>query len=309
MADALKNMPVLALALVAAFMWVQRLREAESGESPESGGVVSPSYGWLGPEGAYPGYPWLDQEPDPAASLHRRFSPPAGFARKPVPAGSFGEWLRCLPLRPGRGVVRLFDGSEKSDQGSHAAVIDIETGDSDLQQCADSILRLRAEYLWFLGRSEAIRFRFTSGDLAPYEDWRLGFRPVVTGAAVSWLRQEPRDDSYASFRLYLDRLFTYAGTLSLERDLSAVGSIDDLEVGDVWVRGGSPGHAVLVVDMVEHLRTGEKAFLLAQGYMPAQDIHVLARPGGDGDPWFRFPDDGVLATGSWSFEARHLRRF
>lgn len=309
MADRLKDLPVLALALVAAFMWVQKLREAESGEAAGNGVAAAVSTGWSGPDGAYPAYPWLDQEPDSTIALYRRFSPPAGFVRRPVAPGSFGEWLRCLPLRPGRGVVRLFDGSEKSDQGSHAAVIDVETGDSDLQQCADSILRLRAEYLWSRGRSETIRFRFTSGDLAPYEDWRLGFRPVVAGAAVSWLRQEPRDDSYASFRLYLDRLFTYAGTLSLERDLSAVGSIDDLAVGDVWVRGGSPGHAVLVVDVVEHARTGEKAFLLAQGYMPAQDIHVLARPGGDGDPWFRFPDDGVLTTGSWEFEARHLRRF
>ena len=45
-------------------------------------------------------------------------------------------------------------------------------------------------------------------------------------------------------------------------------AMSELRVGDVFLKGGSPGHVVMVVDVCEN-ENGEKAFLLAQGYMPA----------------------------------------
>jgi hypothetical protein len=42
-------------------------------------------------------------------------------------------------------------------------------------------------------------------------------------------------------------------------------------VGDVFIRGGSPGHAMLVVDMGEDA-AGRKIYLVAQSYMPSQLI-------------------------------------
>jgi len=40
------------------------------------------------------------------------------------------------------------------------------------------------------------------------------------------------------------------------------------------IRAGSPGHAMLVVDVAEDER-GRRIYLLAQSYMPAQDIHIV----------------------------------
>jgi len=47
-----------------------------------------------------------------------------------------------------------------------------------------------------------------------------------------------------------------------------------IEPGDVMIRAGSPGHAMLVVDVAEDER-GRRIYLLAQSYMPAQDIHIV----------------------------------
>jgi hypothetical protein len=61
-------------------------------------------------------------------------------------------------------------------------------------------------------------------------------------------------------------------------------SEDEIQVGDVFLKGGSPGHVVMVVDVCE--KDGKKAFLLAQGYMPAQQFHVLKNPLHEDDPWY-----------------------
>ena len=56
-------------------------------------------------------------------------------------------------------------------------------------------------------------------------------------------------------------------------------------VGDIFIQSGSPGHVVMVVDISENLE-GKKAFLLAQGYMPAQEFHLLKNPLHEDDPWY-----------------------
>ncbi|RYY91111.1 MAG: hypothetical protein EOO11_23190, partial [Chitinophagaceae bacterium] len=121
-----------------------------------------------------------------------------------------------------------------------------------------------------------------------------------------WKRQVAFDDSYASFRKYLDVVFTYAGTLSLEASLKPQKTAA-LSVGDVFIRGGSPGHAVIVVDVVENAR-GEKRFLLAQSYMPAQEIHVLKNENStDGSAWYDARLNGRLETPEWDFKERELK--
>ena len=48
-------------------------------------------------------------------------------------------------------------------------------------------------------------------------------------------------------------------------------------VGDVLIQGGSPGHAMLIVDMVEN-KEGQETVHTGQAYMPAQDIHIVINP-------------------------------
>ncbi len=256
-----------------------------------------------------PAYPWLATA-DPGQALARRIAVPEGYARIPVEDGSFAAWLRHLPLKPGRPPVLLHDGRRKVNQEAHAAVVDIDVGTRDLQQCADAVMRLRAEYLLSRGAHAAIHFNFTSGDRADWTRWRDGWRPTVRGSRVAWTRSAGVDGSRRAFRRYLDTVFMYAGTLSLSRELAAVPDPAAMRIGDVFIRGGSPGHAVLVVDRAVHRGTGRRIFLLVQSYMPAQEVHVLRNPAGGGrTPWYGADFGETLRTPEWTFRRDELRRF
>jgi len=254
-------------------------------------------------------YLWARERPN-TRTITSAVRTPRGFRRVTVQEGSFADWLRNLPLKAPGVPVRLHDGSEKPNQQAHVAVIDIDTGHRDLQQCADAVIRLRAEYLYARGRHAAIHFNFTSGDEAAFGQWAAGYRPVVSGNNVSWAKRAGTDSSYPNFRKYLTTVFIYAGSHSLSRELKTRPDPAALQAGDVFIQGGFPGHAVLVVDMAQNTETGEKVFLLAQSYMPAQDIHVLKNPNDGGlSPWYRLPANGSLRTPEWTFRAAVPRYF
>lgn len=255
---------------------------------------------------ARPRYPWHAGAATP--SIASEIPPPAGFRREPVPAASFAGWLRDLPLLPGRPPVRLYDGRLKANQAAHHAVLDIDPGDRDLQQCADAVIRLRAEYLYSAGRDAEIVFRFTSGSPAEWARWRDGWRPVVRGNRVSWSRSARADRSHRNFREYLNTVFAYAGSASLAAELEEVPDPSRVEAGDVFIQGGFPGHAVIVADVAVD-STGRRVFLLAQSFMPAQQIHMLRNPADPVSPWYRAERRGALVTPEWVFEHRDLRRF
>jgi hypothetical protein len=94
----------------------------------------------------------------------------------------------------------------------------------------------------------------------------------------------------------------------LARELERVADASRIEAGDVFIQGGFPGHAVLVVDVAEDAR-GQRAVLLAQSYMPAQDIHILRNPKPSDNPWYVIAGDEPLTTPEWGFPAGSLRRF
>jgi len=243
-----------------------------------------------------------------ANTILTRFSPPSGFKRISVEYGSFEEYLRNLPLKPIGSPVFYFDGTQKPVD-VHEAVVDIDVGKRDLQQCADAIMRLRAEYLWHNHRHEDISFNFTNGFPAQYSKWKSGKAIQVKGNQVNWISSTRANDSYKSFRKYLDMVFSYAGTQSLEKELKAQ-NWENIEIGDVLIQGGFPGHAVVVVDLVENPDTKEKRFLLAQSYMPAQEIHVLKNPMRPAmSPWYSVRTPGSIRTPEWTFQRGDLKLF
>jgi hypothetical protein len=249
--------------------------------------------------------------PQPTGNtIAQRFQPPPGFIRDSLASGSFGQYLRNFALYPGDRKVHLYNGSLKSRQDVHAAVLDIDVGQRDLQQCADAVMRLRGEYLYGQGRYQDIHFNFTNGFRADYERWRQGERIKVNGNQVNWVAGRPAGDQLKAWRQYLTMVFSYAGTLSLAQELNSV-ALKALEIGDVFIQGGSPGHAVIVVDKCTHPATGELAFLLAQSYMPAQEIHVLVNPlAPDRSPWYFVSQiQDRVNTPEWSFRSDHLARF
>ncbi|HHV72027.1 MAG TPA: DUF4846 domain-containing protein [Clostridia bacterium] len=241
-------------------------------------------------------------------TVEERIKVPEGFERVEIPEDSFGAYLRNLPLKPHGSRVRYYNGAIKS-RNVHEAVLDIDLGERDLQQCADAVIRLRAEYLYSKGLFNKIHFNFTNGFKADYSNWMKGNRIKVEGNRAYWVKREEYSNDYKSFRKYLDLVFAYAGTLSLSQEMKKV-ALDELEIGDVFIEGGSPGHCVIVLDLAENKETGEKIFILAQSYMPAQDIHILKNPAnGDGNPWYsiRFGDE--LKTPEWTFTKDQLMRF
>jgi len=237
---------------------------------------------------ANPVYAWrLPSDAAASTTLEQRIAPPPGFARLPAAPDSWAAWLRGLPLKPPGSPVLTYTGAPKSRQDVHVAVIDIDVGARDLQQCADAIMRLRGEWLFAGGRPVA--FNDTDGKRRTFS---------------------ARDKSdHAAFRKYMDLVFAYAGTYSLEHELKPV-PLADIAIGDVFVKGGFPGHAVLVADMVENPQTRERRFLLVQSYMPAQEIHVLKNPAAaDGSPWYPAAFAGDLVTPEWTFKPGALHRW
>ncbi|MCD8041990.1 MAG: DUF4846 domain-containing protein [Tannerellaceae bacterium] len=238
-------------------------------------------------------------------------NPPQEYISPEVPSTSFAAYLRDLPLLPEGSKVLLYNGEEKGNQRAAYRVVDLDIGTRDLQQCADAIIRLRAEYLYEQKQYRKIHFNFTNGFRADYKKWAEGNRIRVDGNKVNWYSSKGEDYSYTTFRSYLDIVFIYAGTASLSKELVKT-AYSDLQPGDVFIQGGFPGHAVIVVDVAVHPATGKKVFLLAQSYMPAQHIHVLINPRNTAlSPWYELEEQstGKVYTPEWTFEKTDLMRF
>lgn len=246
---------------------------------------------------------------DPEGStLESRFPVPAGYKRLEKPAGSLQGYLRLYSMKPDKSPVLLYDGKEKKRQDVHAAVFAMPLAEGDLQQCADSVIRMYGEYLWSVGAYDAIAFHLTNGFLMDYPSWRTGKRLQVDKNNVSWVQKAAYDDSKESFVKYLRQVMVYAGTLSLEKECTAT-NLSQVLAGDLLIRGGSPGHCVMVVDVAED-ESGNRCFLLAQGYMPAQEFHVLNNPLHDTDPWYYGAEiKDTVATPEYSFSIDSLKRW
>jgi hypothetical protein len=227
------------------------------------------------------------QDTQPAfSSTIGKIPTPKGYTRINAPTGSFAAWLRQVPLKRDK-TVYLYNGKPKGNQYAQYAVIDIPVGDKDLQQCADAVMRLRAEYLFAEKKYNEIAFMDYSGK---WYNWKGG-------------------TDHTAFEKYLQNVFGWCGSASLEKQLKPVNTFEEIQTGDVLVMGGFPGHAVTVVDMASDAK-GEKIFLLAQGYQPAQDMHVLINNNEPSlSPWYRIPEGDEVYTPEWKFYKKNLRRW
>lgn len=242
------------------------------------------------------------------STIGTRYSTPEGFTRVEVNKGSFEEFLRNQKLKPYGEKALYYNGREKPSKGVYDSVIDVDIGDRNLHQCADAIMLLRGEYLYSIGDYEDIKFNFVSGFTAEYSKWMEGYRIKVEGNDVSYYKGTEPSNTYEDFRKFMDMVFAYSGTLSLEKEMDRV-DIEDMKIGDVFIIGGSPGHAVIIVDMAVN-DNNEKIFILAQSYMPAQQTQILINPNDENmSPWYSLKDKEKLKTPEWTFEIDTLRRF
>jgi len=242
-------------------------------------------------------------------TIENRFKVPEGHIRIPATEGSFAKYLRSLPLKKHLSKVMLYNGTPKINQSAHEAVVDLKIGKKNLHQCADAVMRLRAEYLYAQHDFAKIHFNFTNGFECRYDKWMEGYRVAISGNKTSWVKTRNKDLSYPVFWAYLEQVFSYAGTLSLSKELKRI-TVAEIQPGDVFIFGGSPGHAVIVVDMAIKRKTGKKIFMLAQSYMPAQEIQVLKNPNNkELSPWYSLDFGEKLETPEWDFTDTELKRF
>lgn len=235
-----------------------------------------------------------------------RFILPDDYKRIEVKEGSFQEFLRNLPLKKYGEKVRYYDGSFKYNE-VYVSVIDLDIGNKDLLQCADALIRLRAEYFYENKEFGKIGFHLTNGFYVPFKKWSEGYRIKVKGNKTEWYYSGIKSDGRKNFNEYLEYIYSYAGTISLSKEMKKI-KIEEIKIGDVFIHGGKPGHCVIVVDMAVNKRTGEKIFLLAQSYMPAQEIHIL-KSYDDISPWYKIKKEKYLFTPEWVFEFDSLKRF
>ncbi len=234
---------------------------------------------------------------------------PAGYQRIKTPTDQYTTFLQKIPLKRDR-TVYLYNGIKKSNQRAQYAVINLDAGDKDLQQCADAVMRFRAEYLFSRKDFKDISFTFTNGFDCDFEHYAKGYRLKIAGNKCSWIKQTAGNDSYQTFRQYLDLVYAYAGTKSLHRQLKSIKPAD-IHPGAVFIQTRNPyGHAVTVMDMAFNAQTKDTVFLLSQSYMPAQDIHILVNPmNEDLSPWYSIHSAPEIKTPEWTFTWDDLKEF
>lgn len=243
-------------------------------------------------------------------TISTRFNPPEGFVRVVPPKGSFGEFLQNLPLLEDKALVHYYDGRINFG-AKHDAVLAYTLPPQDIEQCADVVMHLRAEYLYTSGRQDEIGFHFVSGFYCDFATWAQGFRPSINGNDVTWVKSAEPDASYNSFQNYLKVVYTYASTISLDKELVSVPA-SELSIGDVFIIPGSPGHVVIVADMAINPETGEKRFIIVQGNMPSEQAHVVKNPEDPlNSPWYSnsFPNGVLKAPNGWECSINNIKRF
>lgn len=152
-------------------------------------------------------------------------------------------------------------------------------------------MRLRAEYLYQIGRASEIHFLDVQGNVLSYSG----------------------EDSRESLEDYLRGVFRVANTYSLCQEMQDR-ILADIQPGDVFVYPANSeryGHAVMVADVAQRPDTGEKAILLVEGYLPARSIHVMNNwADSDHSPWFLLDEDAESFDFTlFHFEATGLKCF
>ena len=239
----------------------------------------------------------------------RGISLPPGFNYVEHVDSSYTNWLLDLALKKSN-TVYFYNGKQKPDQNVQHSVLDIDIGKKDLVQCADAVIKVRSDFLFDKHRHNDLNFITTSADSIKFQSWLKGIRWREQGAGlVSYKINKRVTDTRKEYNSFMEFVFAYCGSYSLSKQLKPVADINSIQAGNVFIKGGFPGHAVTVMAVAED-KQGDRIFLLSQGYMPAQDIHILKNYNDPGlSPWYDIKDIYPLFTPQWKFEAGSLKRW
>ncbi|HVF82362.1 MAG TPA: DUF4846 domain-containing protein [Flavisolibacter sp.] len=216
---------------------------------------------------------------------------------------SWTYFLQHLPEK--EGSILDYEGDKIRDQNKHFSIINYDVGNRDLQQCADALMRLRAEYLFARRRFDEIGFHFVSGQYYRFTDYCKGLKPVPNGNTVRFVTGPATEATHQNLRKYLNLVYTYASTISLARELKTTNAFG---IGTVVIYPGSPGHCFIIVDEAM-TADGEKLFKLVEGYTPAQSIYVLRNNAEPALGYWHQLQKGTIETASYVFTSYQLKTF
>ncbi len=271
---------------------------------------------------AIPGPTEIPINPE-GTTIKERFIPPDGYTRVEAEAGSFGEYLQNFKLKPYGESAYQYDGTV-SENSSTVGVFDQNV--TRWQQCADSIMRLHAEYLFERGEYDKISYDFTTGFQCDFTNWSQGKRVKVTGSKCTWVDKAEPSTSKDTLDAYMDFVYQYANTESLQNQLTEVAPAD-VRIGDAFVitsyqMDAELGHAVFVADMAKN-EAGDKLYLIFEGTTPATQICLAKSNDTTYGYWLPLKEDGTLEitktvwdseTSSykektWTCPGKYIRRF
>ena len=199
----------------------------------------------------------------------------------------YGNYLRNLKLT-GSKQIRTYKGDIINRRNTYA-VLDIDVGKKDLQQCADAAIRLWAEYLY---------------SIKAYN--RIYFHALGNGNAIrfnAWAKKK-RSYSYNTFRNYLDHVFAYCNSAVTVRVCRVLATPSKSYVN---VHGVVEICSTAVVDMAVNQK-GEKIFMVAQSWMPAQQIHIVTDEQTN-SPWYKLTENGIYNISGYTMGKKNMKRF
>ncbi|MEZ4375566.1 MAG: DUF4846 domain-containing protein [Polyangiaceae bacterium] len=285
---------------------------AEAPPSSEPSPSVAPAATAEAPSAPDPKrYAWLADDtlkyPKAVTTLSQRFPPPPSYERLPVKPGSFGEWLRGLPLAAPGTPVLSYKGEElvAGDNQYLGAVVAIDVGTNDLQTSSDMVLRLNAE--WKFATDQDIEYKSATGLELPFSRWLAGDRLKAAGAAVAWVRNaKAAEKSHQQLRAFMDQVYTWANSTSLISHTDSVAP-EDIQPGDFLIHSKKPSHVVVLLDIARNSK-GKLVALLGRSLNPAQSFHVLRL--GLNESWYNIDpqSESLLTPGTVPFPWSNLRR-
>lgn len=232
-------------------------------------------------------------------TIGTRFNPPAGYKRVQVSNDSFGKYLRDFKLREYTTKPLAYDTAAKTlannDSAPAVSVLDMDLiNKSNLQEAANSVIRLYAEFLYKQGRFDDIAFNLltTPAFRLDFRTWSEGGRLIEEGNSITWCKEhgehcKHRDvdtgTEYGVFKYYMQNVMLHSNISSLPSNMKSV-SMNEVTVGDIIVYADSKIPDI-IVDMAENA-DGSKLLLIARGGNPASEIFIVRNESNsDLNPW------------------------
>lgn len=213
-------------------------------------------------------------------TIESYFEIPKDYKR--IIQSDYHDWIISREINT-KDKVKYFDGQTIDGFGTdYKAKFVYDIGKRNLHQCADAVIYNNARYFFDTKQYKKISYTFSHNT-----------------RVYSYVK-EFNVFNEKTFKKYITMVWGYCGTWSLQEYDTIEVDVKEMQVGDMFLIGGFPGHTMSVVDMIENSE-GNKKFMLAQSFMPAQEQHILLNMN---DVWF----DSVNEI-PWSFTAKDLRRF